>query len=117
MQCFRLDVFFLKCRDVDTRPQSGEATVETWPNKGVGGKGQSEQAGRDGFVSSISRGDPQKWEGGGLSGSHDFERLEKLRQTLYRNLPEGQQPSITEIYSHAGRPSARAMSSSLPTQS
>lgn len=80
--------------------QNGEAALETWPNKAAGPRGKAKH---ETFVSSISRGDPQKWDGSLGTADHEFERLEKLRQTIYRNLPQGEQPSITDVYALAGK--------------
>ena len=80
--------------------QDGEAALETWPNKATGSQ---DKAKHESFVSSISRGDPQKWDSPLKEAEHDFEHLEKLRQTIYRNLPQGEQPSITDVYALAGK--------------
>lgn len=78
--------------------RNGEATLETWPNKQVDTRQPKD--GPESFLRSISRGDPQKWDSCLAGNGGDFERLGKLRDTIFRNLPQGEQPTITDAYSH-----------------
>ena len=72
--------------------------METWPNKQMKRRAEPE-----GFLHSLRREDPQQWGSCREGDEVDFERLgAKLRQTMFRNLPEGQQPDITDVLAHTG---------------
>ena len=72
--------------------------METWPNKQMKRRPDPE-----GFLHSMRREDPQQWGSFREGDELEFERLgAKLRQSMFRHLPEGEQPEIADVFAHTG---------------